>query len=68
MGFWRRVAAFFGFEVDGGAPTFAIDAGSIPAQIFGLETYNDPIGPAARVSRREAIQVPAVKRGRDLIA
>lgn len=50
------------------APTFAIDESSIPAQIFGLETYSDPIAPAARISRREAIQLPAVKRSRDLIA
>jgi len=49
-------------------PTFDIDGGSIPAEIFGLESYASPIAPAPRVSRREAIQVPAVKRGRDLIA
>lgn len=50
------------------APQFAIDAGSIPAEIFGLTSYEDPIAPAPRISRREAIQVPAVKRVRDLIA
>jgi len=48
--------------------TFEIDAGSIPAEIFGLETYQSVISPQPRVGRKEAIQVPAVKRGRDLIA
>jgi HK97 family phage portal protein len=48
-------------------PTFAVDAESVPAQIFGLETYSDPIAPASRISRREAIQCAAVKRARDLI-
>lgn len=47
---------------------FAIDRDSIPAQVFGLESYEDPIAPVARISRREAIQAPAVKRVRDLIA
>jgi len=47
---------------------FAIDQDSIPAQIFGLESYADPVAPAPRIDRRSAIQVPAVKRVRDLIA
>lgn len=47
---------------------FAVDRRSIPAQIFGLESYEDPIAPVGRVSRESAIQVPAVKRARDLIA
>lgn len=46
---------------------FAVDAGSIPAQIFGLESYSDPIAPAARISRREAIQCAAVISSRRLI-
>lgn len=49
------------------SPKFAVDAESAPAQIFGLETYSDPIAPASRISRREAIQCAAVKRARDLI-
>jgi len=69
VSFWWRVAEFFGFErPTSSAPQFEIDAGSIPAQIFGLESYSSTIGPAPKVARREAIQVPAVKRGRDLIA
>ena len=40
----------------------------IPAQIFGLTSYTGHVAPAPRVARREAIQVAAVKRSRDLIA
>ncbi|GAA4698309.1 phage portal protein [Nocardioides nanhaiensis] len=47
---------------------FAVDATSIDPAVFGLTSYSDPIAPAPRISRREAIQVPAVKRTRDLIA
>ena len=48
--------------------TFAVDAESFPSSVVGLESYVSPTPPVARVSRREAIQVPAVKRSRDLIA
>lgn len=50
------------------APTFAVDAESFPASVVGLEAYASSTAVAARVTRREAIQVPAVKRSRDLIA
>lgn len=50
------------------APQFAIDADSIDPAVFGLTSYASPTSPAPRISRREAIQVPAVKRSRDLIA
>lgn len=50
------------------AQTFAVDAGSFPSSVVGLESYSSPTAPAPRVSRREAVQVPAVKRSRDLIA
>ncbi|QIK74110.1 phage portal protein [Nocardioides piscis] len=53
--------------ITGHGPAFAVDPAAIPAQIFGLESYADPIAPAPRISRREAIQCPAVKRARDLI-
>jgi len=46
-------------------PSFSVD---IDPAVFGLTSYADPIAPAARISRREAIQLPAVKRVRDLIA
>jgi hypothetical protein len=48
-----------------GARFDAIGPEQVPAEFFGLTSYADP---AARVTRREARQVPAVKRGRDLIA
>jgi HK97 family phage prohead protease len=50
-------------------PTFAtIGPGDIDPALFGLSVYQTPISPESRISRREAIQVPAVKRARDLIA
>lgn len=49
------------------ASAFAVDAESIPPSVVGLEAYASPTTIAPRVSRREAIQVPAVKRSRDLI-
>lgn len=68
MGFWWRLAEWLGFERPGNGPQFEIDGGSIPAEIFGLPSYQSAIGPVSAVTRREAIQVPAVKKGRDLIA
>jgi phage head maturation protease len=51
------------------APTFAIvDETQIDPAVFGLVSYTAPNAPAARVDRRTAMQVPAVKRSRDLIA
>lgn len=35
--------------------------------VFGLTAYADPVALAPRVSRQTAMQVPAVKRSRDLI-
>lgn len=40
----------------------------IPPEFFGLASYSDPVAAAPRMDRRSAMQVPAVKRGRDLIA
>lgn len=50
------------------ASGFAVDATSFPSSVVGLESYTSPASAVPRVSRREAIQVPAVKRSRDLIA
>jgi hypothetical protein len=47
---------------------FAVDQDAIPAEFFGLTSYADAIAAAPRIDRRTAMQVPAVKRGRDLIA
>lgn len=49
-------------------PAFAIGTSEIDPALFGITSYSDPIAPAPRISRSEAIQVPAVKRCRDLIA
>lgn len=46
----------------------AIGASDIPPEFFGLTSYADTLAPAPRIDRRSAMQVPAVKRGRDLIA
>lgn len=69
MGLFRRIAdaLFMTAAVEQG-PRFAVDQDAIPPGFFGLGSYDDeqtPIVP--RVSRRAAMQVPAVKRGRDLI-
>lgn len=50
------------------AETFAVDAESFPSSVVGLESYVSSNAVVPRVSRREATQVPAVKRSRDLIA
>lgn len=45
-----------------------IGGADIDPAVFGLTTYLNPTSPAPRIDRRSAIQVPAVKRVRDLIA
>lgn len=75
MGFWRN---FFGLdlpapEVDpDSAPTFTgydelVGGAEIDPAVFGLEAYAAPTSPSPRIDRRSAIQVPGVKRSRDLI-
>jgi phage portal protein BeeE len=65
-----RVPDITSFDSDVAGPAFSgpIDTDDIPASFFGLTSYDDVIAPAARVGRRSAMQVPAVKRARDLIA
>lgn len=50
------------------ALNFEIGTGEVDPAVFGLSAYEPNITAAPRISRREAIQVPAVKRIRDLIA
>lgn len=51
------------------APRFSVIGDeSIDPAFFGLTSYASTTSPAPRVDRRTAIQVPAVKRTRDLIA
>jgi HK97 family phage portal protein len=75
-----RIATFFGLDLT--AP--AVDPDTVPTNfsgadeliggadidpaVFGLESYATSTSPAPRMDRRSAIQVPAVKRARDLIA
>lgn len=66
MGLWgKRIRAAYADEP---APTFAVDAEAIDPAVFGLTSYSTTTSPAPRVNRKSAIQVPAVKRARDLIA
>jgi HK97 family phage portal protein len=70
MGFWSRALgldASAAVESLSDVPTFAVDAEAIPAQIFGLESYADPVARAPRIDRTSALQVPAVKGARDKI-
>lgn len=73
MGFFRSLLTgrpdpltTFAVDVDA-AGSFAVDSSSIDPAVFGLASYENPTAPAARIDRRSAIQVPAVKRCRDLI-
>ncbi|GAB3663502.1 hypothetical protein GCM10027596_26750 [Nocardioides korecus] len=49
-------------------PAFAVDEVSYPASVVGLESYSSSLALAPRIDRARALQVPAVKRSRDLIA
>lgn len=50
-------------------PSFAVDAESIDPAVFGLTSYaTSNVALAPRIDRATAMQVPAVKRSRDLIA
>lgn len=66
--FGRDPVVSYALETEARAAAFAVDSTSIPAQILGLTAYADPVAKAPSVTRDIAIQVPAIKRGRDLIA
>jgi len=66
LGFARPDQAALELALSG--PTFAVDEDSIDPAVFGISSYASPTAPAPRVDRRSAMQVPAVKRVRDLIA
>lgn len=53
--------------VDGVLAAFAVDEGSIDPAVFGLTTYAASAPRAPRMDRATAMQVPAVKRSRDLV-
>lgn len=46
----------------------SVDISDVGALLGLTSSYTDPVAPAGRVSRRLALQVPTVKRCRDLIA
>jgi len=55
-------------EAIGAAVEFAVDEGSIDPAVFGLTAYSTATTQrAARIDRATAMQVPAVKRARDLV-
>jgi hypothetical protein len=54
--------------VQSAGPAFAITPADIPAAVFGLESYTETVAPTGKINRQSAMQVPAVKRCRDLIA
>lgn len=67
MGLWgKRIRERY--AADDIAATFAVDADAIDPAVFGLASYSTSTSPAPKIARRSAIQVPAVKRARDLIA
>ena len=72
MGYWarllRRETPLPTFAEAPDLPAFAVDEDSVPPSVFGLASYSSPVAQAARVDRSSALQVPAVKRSRDLIA
>lgn len=49
-------------------PAFAVTPQDVPAEIFGFESYTQTVAIVGKISRNSALQVPAVKRCRDLIA
>lgn len=73
MGFLRNIFQLGEAVADVTAPAFDhevdhLGGADIDPAVFGLEAYAQTVSPAARMDRRSAIQVPAVKRCRDLIA
>lgn len=55
-------------EAEPAGPRFTVDYGNMTPSWAGLNAWDETTGPVSPVSRAQAIQVPAVKRARDLIA
>lgn len=53
---------------DADGARFVVDEDAVPPQVFGLTSYEDTTAVASRIDRARAMQVPAVKRARDIIA
>jgi HK97 family phage portal protein/HK97 family phage prohead protease len=67
MGRWALIKSVLATSPVDPAPTFDVGPDEIDPALFGMASWASVTAPEARISRREAIQVPAVKRGRDLI-
>lgn len=65
--FGRSPVVAQALEASAGPSFDVIGRDEIAASYFGLPTWSDVGGIVPRVTRAEAIQVPAVKRARDLI-
>lgn len=66
---WAIPAVAVAGEPDTFAVSNLVDDTSIPPEFYGLTSYAPAQASVVpRVSRREAVQIPAVKRSRDLIA
>lgn len=75
IGLWRRIIGdtpvvrhAIAADREERGQQFAVDAASVPAEVFGLSSYADETAIAGRIDRKRAMQVPAVKRSRDLVA
>ena len=75
MGTWQRIRDALGLASDvpdittmaSEGPRFSVGPDQIPPEFFGFTSYDALVTRRPRVERSLAIQVPAVKRGRDLI-
>lgn len=70
MGFWRTVFGPKGYRPPTGAsarPGQAFGVSIDPGTLYGVPSLDDYIYRTGRISRAEALRVPAVKRARDLI-
>lgn len=60
-------AYLFGAPLVADTVNFEVGPDQIDPALFGLAAYTDSVAPVGRVSRASAIQVPAIKRARDLV-
>jgi HK97 family phage prohead protease len=74
MGTWQRIRDALKLtdvpditSEDDQGPRFSVGPDQIPPEFFGLTSYDALVARRPRVQRSLAMQVPAVKRGRDLI-
>lgn len=69
MGFFRKhVLGLDAPTTSASGPRFGVELDDAAREAFGFEPISSPVALAPRISRRTAMQVPAVKRAHDLIA